>query len=372
MRYTDKKWRGAFGVLLMCVATTGLFLACSEDGDNGTDPVDPISVTGHIRIRYDDSLIAVFVHGADVTADTIRPDSTQWDITVPLNASSVEEHLIVGAIVYNGGYTGGLMMNINTNVGLFTTDSTWKWMIDPPPGWSSPDYNDDAWYDVDNQGGADSVPTMVRDSACILGTDSCPMNDFIASGARFLWASDEMYFRKVFTVDTACSATVWAGCRGPHDIYIDGELVRSVEVADSSEGADLYLEAGEHTIAIFAGCSIPLINGSGNAMKAGIATPITIIQPLIDYWDNIGDTIGWDTTQALKPVLVCDSTWKVTPVQSAGWSGVGFDDAGWWDADVVKDQIYPDGYPGLQEFPTAAKTIWLPQTIAFRGKVKVQ
>ncbi len=335
----------------------------------------PLAVDGNLEVRYDDQLIDLYVNGTDLTTDTVQINAG-WHVGAQFSETVPNGVLVVAATVYNGGYTGGLMVNINTDQGSTVSDTTWKWMIDPPSGWEQPNFNDNSWYPVYDQGGADSVPTMVRDSACILRTDSCPLNPFIATGARFLWADEDVYFRRTFTYDSACSVSVWAGCRGPHVIYYDGVEVTRCDSADSSVEGRFYLDSGSHTIAISAQTTVPLINGSGGAMRMGLANkyPDTLISPILDWFSEPPyDTIGWDTqyVTVYRPLLYCDTLWKVTHEYTAGWEQPSFNDASWWDADLVSDQIFPADYPGLSNFPLAAKTIWLPRTISFRGTISL-
>ncbi len=324
-------------------------------------------LSGELSIHYDDFLRELYVHGADAIADTVRPDSTKRLYTVPFSASVDEAGLVLGAVVENTGYTGALLMNIYTETDtLITNGWNWKWMIDPPQGWEQPTFDASDWPPVFDQGGADQSPTMVRDPSCINATDSCMLNEFIASGARIVWAPEDLYFRSTFTIDTACSASVWAGCRGAYTAYIDGQQVAHGDSADFTTEGRTLLTVGEHTIAIYATTTIPLRQGTGGALKAAVTKEKMVVQPLID-WVTF-DTIGWDTSYAFRDLHSSDSTWKIWYDEVSGWQDHGFDDAGWIDADEVGDQIYPTGFPGTMELP-GIKTIWLPQTIAFRGVV---
>jgi len=366
-----------------CVAAAVLCAA-------GVSAAQPVQVGGYLEVRYDDVLTQLFVHGTDVTADTAQVNPG-WHVVAPINASVNGDTMVIAATVRNGGYTGGLMININTNLGQAVTNSSWKWMLRPQGNWEQPNYNDGAWFPVYDQGSARETPGWVRDSSCVHLTDSCPWNVFDASGARFLWSDEDLFFRRTFNVDSACSATVWAGCRGSHIIYLDGaEVVRDslwsepIVVYDTlgnpdttgyrpvehSTGGRMYLSAGSHTLAISVLTQLPLDDGAGGALKVGVAKSIKVPQPIIE-WDSLfnPDTVGWDTVIQLRPVLVCDTLWKVSNALSSGWADPSFNDASWWNAAIVNDQIYPVGYPGLTEFGAGFRTMWLPQTISFRGKV---
>ncbi|MBD3244184.1 MAG: hypothetical protein GF331_26570 [Chitinivibrionales bacterium] len=333
-----------------------------------------VDLSGQIELRFDDQLLELYVHGTDVIADTVSVDTSHKQMQLPFSATIDENGMVVGAVVENGGYTGGLIMNIITQTDTFVTDGWgWRWMINPPAGWEQPGFDASSWPLAVNQGTADETAIMDRDSRCNPVTDSCPVNSFIATGAGFIWAPEDLYFRRTFTVNEPCSASVWAGNRGPHVIYYDGVEVVREDTADHSTEGRIYLDAGTHTLAIFAETTLPLIQGTGGTFKVGVANKIDtlIITPIIDWFSPTFDTLGWDTTPRTiyKPILVGDTLWKVTHVFSDGWQEPSFDDAAWWNASDVNDLLYPTGYPGLMEFPAAAKTIWLPQTIAFRGVV---
>ena len=362
------------------VLTTGML-----EGTQG----QPVEVGGNLVVKYDDALLDLFMQGASIIADTVHAAEGGY-VTAPVNATVSDDTLVIAATVRNGGYTGGLMVNINTSLGSAATNGSWKWMLNPAAGWEQPAYSDDSWYPVFDQGSARETPGWVRDSNCVYQNESCPYNVFDISGARFLWAPEDLYFRRTFTVDTACSAMVWAGNRGSHIVYLDGaEVVRdsmwqyptvlydslgnpdtTYRPTEHSTGGRMYLGAGPHTLGVFAMTRTPLSQGTGGVLKVGVATPIKVPQPIIE-WDTLWnpDTVGWDTVNAYKPVLVCDSLWKVSHIFTNGWADPSFDDASWWKAAMVPDQIFPIGYPGLMEFPRAARAVWLPQTISFRGKI---
>lgn len=324
-------------------------------------------LSGELSIHYDDFLRELYVHGADAIADTVRPDSGKRLYTVPFSATVDAAGLVLGAVVENTGYTGALLMNIYSGTDtLITNGWNWRWMIDPPQGWEQPSFDASDWPAVFDQGGADQSPIMLRDSSCINATDSCMLNEFMASGARIIWAPEDLYFRSTFMIDTACSASVWAGCRGAYTAYIDGQEVAHDDSANHTTEGRLFLDAGEHTIAIYATTTIALRQGTGGALKAAVTKDRMVIQPIIDWMTF--DTIGWDTSYAYRDLHSTDSTWKVWHSEVSGWQDPGFDDAGWIDANVVGDHIYPTGFPGMMELP-GIKTIWLPQTIAFRGVV---
>jgi hypothetical protein len=333
-----------------------------------------VVLTGNLEVRYDDQLRELFVQGTSVIADTVQVN-TGWHVTAPVNATVTNGKLVIAATVYNAGYTGGLMMNVITQLGGAKTDSTWKWMIRPPAGWEQPGYSDTGWYAVHDLGGANQTPSMLRDSACVHLTDSCPMNPFIATGARFLWAPENLYFRRTFNSDSACSVSVWAGCRGGHTIYVDGVEVTHNDTADHSTEGRCFLTQGQHTISIHATTTLPLSDGTGGALTVGVADKhvVTLITPIIDWFSPTFDTIGWDTTYptVYRPVLVCDTNWRVSHIQSAGWTQPSFNDASWWRAQMVNDAIFPIGYPGTTQFPAASKTMWLPQLISFRGTISL-
>jgi len=350
----------------------------------------PVQVGGYLEVKYDDVLVDLFTQGVSVIADTVHLPRGGI-VAAPINATVSSDTLVIAATVRNDGYTGGLMININTSLGRAVTNGSWKWMLNPPAGWEQPAYSDDAWYPVYDQGGVRQTPGWVRDSTCIAPNDSsCPYNVFDASGARFLWAPEDLYFRRTFTVDTACSAMVWAGTRGSHIVYLDGaEVVRdslwqyptvlydslgnpdtTYRPTEHSTGGHMYLSAGSHTLGVCALTRLPLSQGTGGVLKAGVAKPIKVPQPIIE-WDSLfnPDTVGWDTVSAFRPVLVCDTFWRVSHIFSDGWTAPSFNDASWWKAAVVKDQLYPIGYPSLMEFGAAVRAIWLPQTVSFRGKI---
>jgi hypothetical protein len=334
----------------------------------------PVDLQGYLEVRYDDQLRELFVQGTSVIADTVQVN-TGWHVTAPVNATVTDGKLVIAATVYNAGYTGGLMMNIKTSRGDTTSSDSWKWMIRPPAGWEQPGFDDAAWYAVHDLGGANQTPSMVRDSACVHATDSCPMNPFIASGARFLWAPEDLYFRRTFNSDSACSVSVWAGCRGGHTIFMDGVEVTRDDSADHSTEGRCYLTQGQHTISIHATTTLPLSNGTGGALTVGVADKrvVTLITPLIDWFSPTFDTIGWDTTYptVYRPVLVCDTNWRVSHLQSAGWEQPAFNDASWWRAQIVNDAVFPVGYPGTTQFPAASRAMWLPQLVSFRGTINL-
>lgn len=371
-------WRTVRTVGVSAAVAALLMVACTEEeGDDGSGGNNgPVTVVGTMEIRYDDQLRAVYVNGQDVIADTVQVNAG-WHLRTPFTQTVNDGKLVVAATVYNGGYTGGLMMNINTDKGNFVTNGTsWKWMVNPPAGWEQPAFDDAAWYAANDLGAANETPTMARDSACTAQSDSCPLNAFIATGARFIWSAEKLFFRRTFTIDTACTASFWAGCRGPHTIYVDGTMLVEEDSADQSTEGRMYLTAGSHTVGVLAETTVPLSSGTGGALKVGVANKFerTTISPILNWFVDPPDTIGWDTVTSTvyRPLLVCDTNWRVTPTEYAGWQAPTYDDAAWFRAAVVQDQVYPVGYPGLTQFPAAARTIWLPQTVCFRGTLTLQ
>jgi hypothetical protein len=363
----------ARSVLALAAACLAVCLVCTED-EGPTGPKD-IDLVGALQFRVDNFPLEFYVNGVDLVQIGVDTSGdTTW--TVPDSFSTVAPggKLAVAVKVYNSGFTGGIIGNVATNHGTYVTDDTWKYSFASPAGWEQVGYDDGGWLPAYDYGGALETPVWVRNCDTLLPPDSCPdVYVHHATNARFIWHPPTMYFRKVFTVDTACEGMLWAAANGTFTVYLNGDSVYGAAQPQSEAPTlvrGLTVPAGTNVIAIAATATTPLYVGRGQHTSLLLAKPDTVIMPEIDWFTPpYTDTIGWDTTVVPGEIVASDSTWKVTETATAGWNTASFDDAAW-----ILVEIPPAGptFTGYPMDPGPPSVMWAPQLVCLRKEFTIE